>query len=182
MIQTRVRISDETRRVRQAVKKANVKSLDAAGAYVRGIARRSIKVAPTASKPGKPPHSRRGLLKDAIVFGVDRSSESVTIGPAASAVGRKVAGLHEFGGTARRDIKPNWRLQIGGHGPMAYRRGKLHVAKIQTRLQLVRATRVARDFKPRTVNARYPERPYMSKALGIAVKRLPENWARSVKA
>ena len=42
-----------------------------AGAYVRRVAQRKVVTSPKASQPGSPPHSRRGLLKRAILFGSD---------------------------------------------------------------------------------------------------------------
>lgn len=47
------------------------------GAVVRCVAQRKVATSPKASQPGAPPHSRRGLLKWAILFGSDISPERV---------------------------------------------------------------------------------------------------------
>jgi len=179
-IKVNVKMKDDTKRVKKAVQRANVKSLGSAGAYVRGIARRSIKVSSDASAPGKPPHSRKGLLKNAIIFGVDKPNESVFIGPAATHIGRKVAGVHEFGGTKTVEIKPNFKLEMGGHGPMGYRGARIQVARLDTRRRLARAKMVAKTIPSRRVSAKYPVRSFMARALKIAASRLPREWAGSV--
>ena len=50
-----------------------------AGAYVRRVAQRKVATSPKPSRPGEPPHSRRGLLRRAILFGND-GEKSVLIG------------------------------------------------------------------------------------------------------
>ena len=63
------------------IAKAGRDVLKRAGAYVRTVARRRILTSPKPSQPGQPPHSRRGLLKRAILFGLDREGKSVLVGP-----------------------------------------------------------------------------------------------------
>jgi len=65
-----------------AVETAERKALSRFGAFVRRSARSSIRKAKGPSKPGKPPHSHVGLLKQFILFSYDRSRGSVIIGPA----------------------------------------------------------------------------------------------------
>lgn len=50
------------------------------GAFVRATARESIRRAKKPSKPGRPPHTRTGLIKK-IIFIYNPSSKSVVVGP-----------------------------------------------------------------------------------------------------
>lgn len=85
------------------VGEATVKSLGHAGALVRLIAKRSIKRSPEKSAEGSPPHTRKGLLKRAILFA--REKGRVIIGPSARIAGP--AGVpHEFGGRFRQERYP----------------------------------------------------------------------------
>ncbi|MGN0852407.1 MAG: hypothetical protein ACI4Q3_03415 [Kiritimatiellia bacterium] len=79
--------------------------LKRAGAYVRTVARKKVLTSPKPSLPGQPPHSRRGLLKRAILFGLDRDGKSVLVGPGFNLVGESAA-AHEFGGRYRRERYP----------------------------------------------------------------------------
>ncbi len=88
-----------TRRVRRAVDKAKRRVLIRQGAYLRKVAQHLIHRRPGASRPGNPPHSHVGLLRDQIFYGYDRAAESVVVGPHVFNAGRDVPGVHEFGGT-----------------------------------------------------------------------------------
>jgi hypothetical protein len=194
MISVIVKLKDDTAKVAKAAKKATRKNLAQAGAYIRGIARKGIKLSPEKSAPGKPPHSRKGRLKDAIIFVVNAAEESVVIGPTFSNVG-KIGQTHEFGGeeppkkknTVR---KPNWKLEVGGHGPIRVEGTDSHYAKLKTAAQVQRAEEVAKDVmviaeqRAKAVSTKtrhYPPRPFMVPALEIAKERLPRLWANSVK-
>ena len=50
--------------------------------------------------PGTPPNTRRGLLKQSLLFGVEKQRQSVVIGPAESFIGTAMT-AHEFGGIYR---------------------------------------------------------------------------------
>jgi len=95
----------DMRRVAAAVRKASITSLGHAGAAIRLVARRSIKRSPAASAPGRPPHTRRGLLKSAILYAVEPRGASVVIGPDVGFVGTSAA-AHEFGGAYKREHYP----------------------------------------------------------------------------
>ncbi len=97
MVQMKARTTANPRRVIAAVRKGTVTSLGHAGAYLRGIAKRSIKVSPHPAPPGHQPHTRKGKMKKAIFYAVERAQEDVVIGPVSSEVG-KIGGTHEFGG------------------------------------------------------------------------------------
>ena len=94
-----------------------------AGAYVRRVAQRKVVTSPRASQPGSPPHSRKGLLKRAILFGSD-GDKSVLVGPGFNFVGTSAA-AHEFGGKYRRERYPKRPLM----GP-ALKESAPHVAKM----------------------------------------------------
>jgi hypothetical protein len=71
--------------VTSAVDKANLKVLAKFGAYTRTRSKSSIRKVGKkgkSSRPGQPPKSRTGLLKNFIYFGVDPQTQSVVIGPA----------------------------------------------------------------------------------------------------
>jgi len=81
MLRIRVKVWTKLAKVLRATRAASITSLGRAGAYIRGIARRSIKVSPEAAPPGHPPHTRKGRLKGAILYAVERAQGSAVIGP-----------------------------------------------------------------------------------------------------
>jgi len=117
MVGARARTRFDGDKVRRAAKKASIESLGHAGAAIRLTARRSIKKAPKArgrdekgrfvsaggtipSAPGKPPHTREGQMKRAIVYAVEKERQDVVVGPDYAVVGP--AGMaHEHGGRFR---------------------------------------------------------------------------------
>lgn len=94
MITVKTRFIDETPRVKRAVADAVIRSWSGAGAYIRGIAQKSIKTSPWPASPGKPPHTRRGKLRRAIAFGVEKGKRGVVIGPVYSTI-IDIGGVHE---------------------------------------------------------------------------------------
>jgi len=191
VLSARVKTKISTERVVARVRKASIKNLRQAGAYIRGIARKSIKVSPKSGAPGKPPRTRKGRLKDAILFDVEKNKQQVVIGPTATEVGR-IGGTHERGGTeppkTKKVRQPNWKLQVGGHGPVRVDSDGVVVAKLTSSSQVARAKRIAptiqqnastESTKPKA--RKYPARPFMGPAFEIAKERLPKLWAGSVK-
>ena len=87
----------DTRKVRKKADAGTFKSLNHAAAAIRLTARRSIRRSPKESAVGTPPHTRRGLLKRALLYNVDRAKMRAVIGPAYSIAGRS-GSAHEFGG------------------------------------------------------------------------------------
>ena len=85
--------------------RASREFLKRAGAYVRRVAQRKVVTSPKRSLPGQPPHSRRGLLKRGLLFGVERDGKSVLVGPGFSFVGESMS-AHEFGGKYRKERYP----------------------------------------------------------------------------
>lgn len=87
---------------------ATHRALSRFGAYVRQRARSSIRKRKKASRPGSPPSSHVGLLKQFILFAYDNIAKSVVIGPALlnGRAYRDTGQALEFGGTfQRRDRK-----------------------------------------------------------------------------
>ena len=101
----KMRFEFDSRRLLGAVNKANYSSLRRVGAYVRKSAQNAVFKSKRASKEGTPPHTRRGLLRRSILFGVDKSRMSVVIGPAKKFIGVSMT-AHEFGGMYRRRRYP----------------------------------------------------------------------------
>jgi hypothetical protein len=96
MIHVRIEFND--RAIIDAAERGSREALSRSGAYVRKTARNKVLRSETSSSPGIPPHSRKGLLKRSIVFGLDRTCESVLIGPAYNHMG---PAMHEYGGRFR---------------------------------------------------------------------------------
>ena len=109
MADAKVRVEFDSNAVRNAVRRGGVKSLRQAGAYVRKAARHAVKKSSRASAAGTPPHTRRGLLKNSILFGVEKHRMAVVIGPAYEFVGISMT-AHEFGGMYRRRRYPKRAL------------------------------------------------------------------------
>ncbi len=86
----------DAQKVRRKADKGSFKSLNHAAAAIRLTARRSIRRSPKKSSAGTPPHTRRGLLKRALLYKVEKQRLSAVIGPAYTIAG-KSGQAHEFG-------------------------------------------------------------------------------------
>ncbi len=138
-------------KVLDAVDAATRGILSRFGAFVRRTARSSIRKRKGPSKPGKPPSSHVGLLKDFISFSYDSQRRTVVIGP--TLIGRPTGAPHilEYGGrTTIRDHK--WKTREGER-----------VLEIETKQITI---------KPR---------PYMHPALAAELPEFPAMWANSVR-
>jgi len=91
--------------LRRRAREGSIRSLGHAAAAIRLTARRSIRQSLRAAAPGRPPHTRRGLLRRAVLYFVETAQERALIGPAHSFVGTS-ASAHEFGGTYRGQRYP----------------------------------------------------------------------------
>ncbi len=105
MIAMRAKTKFDKQKLLAKSKQANFKNLGHAGAALRLTARRSIRTRQTPSPEGMPPHSRRGQLRRAIAYSVDKQRQVVVIGPERDAVGTS-GSAHEFGGRYRRERYP----------------------------------------------------------------------------
>jgi hypothetical protein len=100
MVKLKVKTRDQTKKVLSKAKKGNIKSLGHAGAAVRLTARRRIRRSKKPAAEGSPPHTRRGQLKRAIAYAVEKDKGRVVIGPKQEIVGTS-GKAHEFGGRYR---------------------------------------------------------------------------------
>lgn len=100
-----VKIEFDERRILVAVESGNLTALRRAGAYIRKAARNKVSVNSSSSIPGTPPNTRRGLLKNSLLFGVEKRIPSVVIGPAESIIGTAMT-AHEYGGIYRKRRYP----------------------------------------------------------------------------
>lgn len=163
----KVRIQWTPHKLMADVKKSTIWSLGRAGAYIMGIARKSIAKKPEGvySPPGHPPYTHTGLLKRAIQYEVEREQGRVVIGPVASAFG-DLGRLHEFGGTRGDKAlgkKAKKLLHMFGFAAAA------------------RMLDIPEDDLRKRVIGKYPPRPFMGPALAISRERLPKFWAQSVR-
>ena len=104
--------------------KGSVDVLRRMGAYIRRAAQSKVRQSRNPSQPGEPPHTRRGALKRGILFGVDRRTNSVVVGPSVRFVGTSMQ-AHEFGGGYKRERYPKRPLM----GP-SLRESAPHLAKM----------------------------------------------------
>ena len=140
--------------VQRAVDRMAVRRLSMYGAFVRRRARSSIRKRKKASKPGQPPSSHVGLLKDFLFFAYDPATKSVVIGPAL--LNQKLRGdaTRPASGTVPEALEYGadllvTELQLSGGG---WKRSDL----------LPRGDRKGRNKRVRT--ASLAERPYMRPA------------------
>ena len=96
-------ITDETKKVAAAADRSTFRNLGHAAASIRKTAIAEIEKAPGPSDPGAPPHTRKGLLRRAIVYSVD--GDTAVIGPRESIVGTSAEAM-EFGGEYKGGTYP----------------------------------------------------------------------------
>ena len=109
MVGMQVRTRSDVQKVLRKVRRANIRSLGHAGGTIRKVARHSIRRSPNPSAPGRPPHTRKGQLRRSVLYAVEKSRQSVVIGPSVALVGTSAA-AHEFGGRYRRERYPRRRF------------------------------------------------------------------------
>jgi len=105
MITMRSRSRFQARDLQRRAHQGNFQAMGHAAAAIRLTARRSIRRRQKPSRAGDPPHTRKGQLRRAIFYHVDRQRQRAVIGPAYTGVGRS-ATAHEFGGRYRRERFP----------------------------------------------------------------------------
>lgn len=172
-IHTKIKL--KTVKTRRRYKRAVVKSLGGAAAYVMKVAKRKIKQSENPSKKGRPPHTRRGALRRAIVFAVNENGEFALVGPSADLFSN-IAKYHEFGGyqelkTRRRNYK------IGSGGPVDTRTGNVVFARLKTRQQVDRAKALDLAIFPDSKKlVKYAKRPFMAPALHGSLRAITANF------
>jgi hypothetical protein len=105
MIGANVRSFFDAKGVQRKAQDGSIRALGHAAGAIRLTARRSIKRSPTYSDPGTPPHTRRGLLREGILYAVEKDAARAVIGPAYEMVGTS-GSAHEFGGKYRKETFP----------------------------------------------------------------------------
>lgn len=158
---------------------ARIKVLSKAGAFVRRTMQQSIRPGvrivkgvrkvSKPSKPGNPPKSWTGLLKNFIYFGYDPGTESVVIGPV------PLNQYHVVNGRLTRGAVPEV-LDKGGTIGIREEQlsGGLWVPPSRSRRQ-----RAGRPQRVRQV--KIAARPYSLPALQKNVSKFPSLWANSVR-
>lgn len=163
------RFTWEDRGILSEQARQSLRALSRFGAYVRGIARKSMPKASGSSAPGKPPHAHgSGLLKKFLLFSVEKEgAPNVVIGPE-GLFGRnkgEAPAILEYGGNVRtQEIQlhfPNGGSKYIHVGRKAYARAK------------------SADRRTRTVAV--APRSYMGPAFERGKERLPSIWEESLK-
>lgn len=187
----KAKVKFDAKKITKAARKGSLDSLKDAGKYIYGIARKSIKRTSEPAPPGHQPHTRKGQLPRAVRFAVEKQYLGVVIGPTNTGIG-KIGHTHEFGGTEppKKYKKPNWKVVVGGHGPIRRIGGKqkLLVVRLNTPRQvsvaenLIETLPPSEGGPPSKKKRKYPPRPFMGPALKIALPYLPKMWRNSVRA
>lgn len=108
-----VRFDDE--KLLRKMDAARRRNLSKAGYIIMRSARKKIADKASPSLPGEPPRDVSGKLKHGILFGYDRESESVVVGPEIKAARRASGGVPvpavlEHGGMTKRKDGPVFSL------------------------------------------------------------------------
>ncbi len=213
MIKYKAKTRMNTQAVKRAAGRAVIKTHEQAGRLIYRIARNSIrrrKNKNAHSAPGTPPFTHTGALKRSIRFAA--SDRDVVVGPTHTEIGL-VAHLHEFGGRPKRkprktNYRNNWKLHLGGHGPIEIgpprwlKRGNqkvyssVYFARLATANMVAKSKAIAREAEQMLIAERleddelvaavygddpnYPPRPFMGPALIKAQPYLPRAWRNAV--
>lgn len=189
--------------VRDAMDRATVRVFSRFGATVRLTARRSIRKIGKkgeASKPGQPPKSRTGLLREHIYYAYDKQSRSVVIGAALLNRSTWAQRNLESGATIRKKNPRRRTRKLGGVGEMRIvsaghaggrnERGQFVKAqeanvaytRLTTAAQVDRANRLNEElYGPAEITAHLAPRPYMAPAFAVGKEKLPALWENSLK-
>jgi len=100
VVGAKARVHFSREKVAKAARQGSIKSLGHGAAAIRLVARRSIRRREGPSPAGKPPHTRKGQIKRAILYKVEKAEQRAVIGPEYSIVGPS-AMAHEHGGRFR---------------------------------------------------------------------------------
>ena len=97
----------DRRRVEDAIRRAERRGLVRAAAAIRLQAARSIIQGAGPSPPGRPPHTRKGLLRRSILYALKEEGGllAAVIGTSHAILG-PAGRAHEFGGRFRKEVYP----------------------------------------------------------------------------
>jgi len=102
----------DDRRIERSADRAKQRAQRQPAAWIRVVARRSIRKRKGYSKPGQPPSSHHGALKGGIFYVWDRTTKSTVVGPVRMGSRRgsgQVPELLEKGGTIRQVVRRKGR-------------------------------------------------------------------------
>lgn len=116
MIRVDLKIAQHWERVRRESERVQKRTLFKAGGFGRKVMKNSIRKRKGPSRPGSPPHSHVGPLRDLMAYEVDQSLAAVTIGPK---IFRASRGLP----TPVPEV-----LDVGGHVTTGRRRRRVKIA------------------------------------------------------
>jgi hypothetical protein len=187
----------DRRAVIDAIGQANVKALSRAGAFIQRRSKSLIRKRKRVSRPGEPPSSHVGTLRNLIYFSLDPSTRSVVIGPTPLGMVGIVPPTLEYGGTTAPITNPRRKhrhvggageIRIGGTGSVATRQNKdgkwVTYAKLHTQAQADRANQLNEElYGPEMVGGdrRIEPRPYMGPAFRAEMPSLPTLWTNSIR-
>ena len=182
---SKVEVKMNTKAVQRAVDRSAPTTLSRAGAYLRAIARNSIKRRKNPNKssaPGTPPH-HHSTFKNTIRWALSPDKQTVYIGPEIVRGGLANAGrLHEFGGV--RNLPKQFKgYKEGQSGPISVNAdGSLRHIRLRTAKQIAKAERLARQHYPWLSGGvrRYPARPFMRPALYAGLPKLSNFWINAI--
>ena len=189
----------DTKEIKSKVSEATRKVLSKFGAFVRATAKQSIKTKSTSSAPGQPPHSHTGYLKKGIMFGYDKTQESVVVGPVKLPKKGNAPEALEKGGEAVKRRNPRRKdRKIGDGGVILLRKTNSPASKqvkdwsnrprwvtfgpLRTAGQVSHSEKLETViWGPKTISGTLRARPYMGPAFEKEIPKLPPNWRNSVK-
>jgi hypothetical protein len=154
MARIKVRTKFDKRKLVKKAKEGSFRSLGHAAASIRLAARGSIRRSKNPSAPGRPPHTRTGVLKRSIIYAIE-NKDAAYIGPAETegwGAIAQIGEIHEFGGTNKRYIAKKRAKFLGRMGE-----------------------------KKSMAIKRYPKRPFMRPALEKRKDRIPRHWKNSIR-
>jgi len=154
----------DRQKVLRAADRGKVRALARFGAYVRAVAKRSMRRRKGGvSAPGSPPFAKKGQLRDLLYFAYDPQTKSVVVGPEGFN-GSPVPAFHEHGGSELA----TGRVIFLKNSPGRDASGRF-VSKGARRVEL-RGT------------IRYPKRPFMRPAMMTALPKFAESFRGVVTA
>ena len=185
----------DRRAVIDAIGRASAKVLSRAGAFIQRRAKSSIRKRKRASRPGEPPSSHVGTLRNLIYFGFDTGKRSVVVGPTPLGMIGIVPPTLEFGGPTavkknsrrkQRRVGSAGEIRIGGSRGDSTKRNRdgkwVTYTKLATQAQADRANRLNEElYGPEYIGGKpIAPRPYMGPALRAEMPDLPALWANSI--
>jgi hypothetical protein len=98
----------DQQKVKDAIQAQRRAAMANMGAFIRKVARQSMRRRKKSSAPGQPPSAHAGQLRDLLFFSYDENSDTTVIGPvkfAGKSGDANVPGLMEFGGTQNKSLR-----------------------------------------------------------------------------